>query len=169
MPLGTAGIDLTPMQHRSPSALERFRALYRGPEPVGASELDVIALEREVGLRLPADYRAFLRWMGRDRNGVWRGSECFVDDIVSITRDLPDLMEENGLLHALPDRYVCVFMHQGYIATWFAVPTDSSDPAAFVFNEGQRELGIRTGETVMETFLADYRGLTGLGVEGSDA
>lgn len=156
------------MTNQPTSALERLRAAYSGPEPTGASESEVAALERQLGMRLPRDYRAFLRWMGRDRHGVWGGSDCFVDDILSITRDLPDLMEENGLLHELPERYVCVFMHQGYIATWFEVPPDASDPPAFVFNEGQRELGIQTGDTVMATFCADYRGLTRLCVEGSD-
>ena len=91
-----------------------------------------MALEHQLGARLPADYRAFLLWLGRDRGGVWRGSECFVDDVVANTSDLPDLLAESGLLHELPRRYVCVFMHQGYIATWFESPASGSDPPAFV-------------------------------------
>lgn len=103
------------------------------------------ALETALGVRLPADYRAFLRWMGRDEDGVWCGSECLVDDIVNNTKSLPELLVENGLAGALPERYVCVFSHQGYIAVWFEAPTDAADPPAFIFNEGQLELGIQTG------------------------
>lgn len=147
---------------RVTSALEQLRSLDRGVERVGADEADVAALEAALGVRLPADYRAFLRWMGRDEDGVWCGSECLIDDIVNNTKSLPELLVENGLAGALPERYVCVFSHQGYIAVWFEAPTDAADPPAFIFNEGQLELGIQTGKTIMQVFLDDYRALQGM-------
>lgn len=100
--------------------------------------------------------------MGRDKRGMWQGSDCFVDDIVGITEALPELLEENGLAHELSAKYVCVFMHQSYIATWFEVPAESDDSPAYVFNEGQAELGIQSGKSVMQNFLDDYKGLSSL-------
>lgn len=149
------------MNSTQQSPLEELRSLHRG-SAVGASEAEVAAVEQQLGIRLPADYRAFLLWMGRDKRGMWEGSDCFVDDIVRITEALPKLLEENGLAHELPAKYVCVLMHQGYIATWFEVPAESDDPPAYVFNEGQLQLGVQTGKSVMQTFLDDYRALSSL-------
>lgn len=141
------------------SPLEQLRALHDGPAR-GASEAEVVALERALGTRLPADYRAFLLWMGRDTEGMWQGTDCFIDDIVENTEGLPELLALHGLAGELAERYVCVLMHQGYIALWFDVPTDSDDPQAFLFHEGQTERGIQPVQTVMKMFLDDYEGLS---------
>ena len=112
-------------------------------------------IERDLGIVLPEDYREFLLWFGNDHDGVLVGSDCFVNDVVKNTEALPELMADNDIADLLPPRFVCPFMHQGYIATWFAVPTDSGDPRGYAFHEGQREKGVQGGETIMELFLRD--------------
>lgn len=146
-------------------ALDELRAFHDrhvapiiGP-PVGASESDVQSLERALGTSMPTDYREFLLWFGADHKGVLRGSDCFVNQIKANTEALPELLEDNGMKDLLPPNYVCPFMHQGYIAAWFAVPTEEDDPPAFIFNEGQVGNGIQSGKTIMQLFLQDIVGI----------
>ena len=127
--------------------------------PSGASEAEVSDLERELGFSLPADYREFLLWFGRDYDGVLRGSDAFIDHVVENTMELPDLLAENGLEGETPKQLVCPFMHQGYIATWFEVPTSEDDPKGFYFNEGEPEKGIVCNSTIMTLFYTDISGM----------
>ena len=102
--------------------------------PYGASESEVVEVEEAVG-PLPRAYRRFLRRLGRDENGPLRGTDCFVRHVVDNTAALPELLAENNAADILPSRYLCFFMHQGYIAAWFDLDTPDDDPACWVFHE----------------------------------
>lgn len=147
---------------RAIDELRAFHARHVAPiigPPIGASESDVQSLERALGASMPADYREFLLWFGADYKGVLQGSDCFVNQIVANTEALPELLEDNGMKDLLPPNYVSPFMHQGYIAAWFAVPADEDDPPAFSFNEGQVRNSIESGKTIMQLFLQDIVGI----------
>jgi hypothetical protein len=142
--------------------LKQFHAENIAPvcgTPIGAPESAVIEVEQTLGITLPADYREYLLWFGWDRYGILRGSDCFVEHVVSNTRTLPELLKGNGLSHELPPRFVCPFMHQGYIGTWFEIPTVEDDPKAYFFNEGEHFMGIQSHGTIIEHFYLDIRGL----------
>ena len=113
-----------------------------GP-PVGAPERDISALEVRLGCKLPLAYREFLLWMGGDLNGLLRGTDCFIGNIETNEQSLRDLLSENDLA-PLSYRPVVFFLHQGYIAYWFSMNGARVDPEVFSFNEGLREVGIRS-------------------------
>ena len=102
--------------------------------PLGCEPEEVDRLEAELGYSVPAAYREFLLWMGRDRRGVFVGSDCFIEHILENNELLPELLEENNVQFSLPDRYIAFFTHQGYIAAWFPV-SGHPDPISWCFNE----------------------------------
>jgi len=127
------------------SYLDQVRAYHREHiEPLlgaarGCEAREVDALERALGFALPAAYREFLLWMGRDLDGAFRGSDCFVDHVRYNNEWLPKLLAENDVGFPLPERFVAFFMHQGYVAAWFAIPAEP-DPACWLFAEGNSDV-----------------------------
>jgi hypothetical protein len=110
-------------------------APYTG-EPAGCPEEEIASLEHRLGFKLPMAYVQFLRWMGRDTQGMFAGSDCFIHHVERNTRYLPKLLAKNGIEFRLPEHYLAFFSHQGYQMVWFALPPDSDDPACWGFCEG---------------------------------
>ena len=101
----------------------------------GVSEQEVEELERRLGGSLPESYRRFLLTMGSDEAGPLRGTDCLLRHVLANNDWLPRLLSQNDVQHNLPKRYVCFFMHQGYIAAWFDLNSTDSDPPCWVFSE----------------------------------
>ncbi len=129
-------------------------------EPAGASDKAIAELEAQVGHRLPGAYREYLQWMGRDYHGVLRGSDCFIDHVPENTEYLRELLSQNNIPFSPAGDYLVWFLHQGYIASWFYLPYESENPPVHIFNEGQREKGIQTGTTFVDSLLMDMRGMS---------
>ncbi|MDN3576281.1 SMI1/KNR4 family protein [Chitinimonas viridis] len=125
--------------------------------PVGASEEDVGALESRIGLKLPDTYRQYLVWMGRDVNGIFRGSNWFISDIESNREVLKDLLEEIGSQYELAPSHLVFFTHQGYMAAWFDASGNEVDPKCWFIHDGMQEPGMSGNFT--EVLLADLKGL----------
>jgi hypothetical protein len=121
--------------------IELLRELYeREVKPIcgapqGCKLQEIAAVEHALGASLAPVHRDFLLWMGKDHKGLLHGTRVFVDDLLLNLAVLYELFETNGL--AFPkDRRVCVFFtHQGYQATWYELPSLSSDPECFFLNE----------------------------------
>ena len=107
--------------------------------PRGASERQCRALERAIGHPLPAAYRQYLLWIGRDRNGILRGSDCFIEHVQENHEALPELLAENQVDFELPSEFLVFLLHQGYVAAWFELPATDPDPVVWVFGEGQHD------------------------------
>lgn len=110
----------------------------------GCSVSEVDELERTLGFTLPAAYREYLLWMGKDYDGIFRGSDCFIDNVMDNNSWLPELLTENGVKYDLPQYYLTFFMHQGYEAAWFATPAEP-DPQCWYFGEGDTEMPLQKG------------------------
>jgi hypothetical protein len=128
-----------------------------GP-PVGASELDVAAVEGRLGGEFPSAYREYLLWMGSDRDGLLRGTDCFLGNVESNEQGFADLLQENEF-PPLQYRPVVFFLHQGYIACWFRMGDTEEDPMVFSFSEGEREAGIRMLGSFSKWLLAEISAL----------
>ena len=114
-------------------------------KPVGCKQSEIDALEVEVGFTLPEVYKEYLLFMGRDYKGVLKGTDCFIDDAISNTKYLPELLGENKIVFKLPENYLAFFCHQGYIISWFALPCESDNPVCYFFSEGTTENPIEYG------------------------
>ncbi|MCB1051623.1 MAG: SMI1/KNR4 family protein [Acidobacteria bacterium] len=106
-------------------------------QPKGSDFTEIKALENEMAAKFPLAYTEFLLWMGRDKNGVFSGSNYWIDCVLSNNNYLPELLAENQIDYQLPKSYVTFFMHQGYIAAWFELPFLSENPECLFFSEGQ--------------------------------
>lgn len=102
----------------------------------GTTEAEVLELERALGKRLPGAYRDYLLRSGHDESGPLRGTDCFIRHVLDNNKWLPELLAENGVRWTLPERYVCFFMHQGYVAAWFDLDDPSPDPKSWCYEEG---------------------------------
>ena len=128
-------------------------------KPRGCTEAQVRRLEKRVGFELPEAYRQYLLFMGADRDGVFQGSDWFVDDVAASTDLVPDLLSQNHVSHALPGHYLAFFSHQGYMAAWFALPKEGEDPRVWSFNEADESRTVRTKRRFTKLLLDEMRGM----------
>jgi hypothetical protein len=103
--------------------------------PIGCREKEIKALEQDIGFSLPEAYRQYLRWMGKDYEGVFVGGDWFITHVIDNTRYLPELLAENDVEFSLPEHYLAFFSHQGYMMAWFNLPKEGDNPPAYFFNE----------------------------------
>jgi len=127
-------------------------------EAVGASIDEVAKLEGRLGFALPRAYREYLLWMGRDFNGIFRGSNWFVSDVESNSEVLKGLLEESGSRYEVLSSHVVFFTHQGYMATWFDAAENEPDPKCLFINDGMQQP--EASGTFTEVLLADLKGLS---------
>jgi hypothetical protein len=145
--------------------IKRFHAQYIQPytsSPVGCTEQDIAALEQQVGFALPAAYMQYLLWMGRDYDGIFRGSDWFIDHVLERTAWLPELLAENHISTPLPHHYLVFFGHQGYSMAWFELPKQHENPPAYIFAEGAGMTAPHVAGTFTDVLFEDMRGLAPL-------
>ena len=112
----------------------RYRALGLGGSPLTPDE--VAALERHLGLPLPAAYRAYLRIAGAEPPPELVGSDCHGDYLYLLRAGAEGLLRECGRPFDLPADAVVFLMHQGYQFFFFRADGCTADPPVFYFIEG---------------------------------
>lgn len=127
-------------------------------KPVGASETSVSELQHELGFVLPESYRQFLHWMGNDKQGALRGTEWFIDEVLSNGEFLGELLSDNGIAETASDRRVCFFVHQGYMAAWFE-DVGAADPKCRFFSEANSELVVDDVGSFTSFLLKELQGV----------
>jgi hypothetical protein len=107
---------------------------YKG-EPRHCWEPEIKKLEKDLGFELPDAYREFLKFMGREYDGIFRGSDCFINQVIENTKYLPELLLENRVDFTLPQNYLVFYSHQGCAMLWFELPKLSDNPPVWFFQE----------------------------------
>ncbi|MDP9310175.1 MAG: SMI1/KNR4 family protein [Chloroflexota bacterium] len=133
-------------------------------KPVGCSpaEIEIMELEQRVRFPLPAAYTQYLAWMGNDFDGIFRGSDWFISNVIERSAALPDLLQENHIAYALPEHYLVFCAHQGYVMAWFALPMEHDNPPAYFYSEGQNLRAPYLAGTFTDVVFDDMRGLATL-------
>lgn len=111
----------------------KARELFPRP-PLGCTPAAVAALEAALTFELPAAYRAFLLWIGRDDGGAFGTKKCALHDLDSNAVSLEDLIEANDLEYVLPGAYVAFLGEEGRQHAWFRLPAEAEDPLVYSLN-----------------------------------
>ncbi|MEO1482286.1 MAG: SMI1/KNR4 family protein [Myxococcota bacterium] len=122
----------------SAKAVYEAELLSRWGQPNGAAESETRELESRLGLKLPAAYLEFLRWMGNHTRGPFAGTDMFIGDIAPNTEYAREFFDEHDL-GAFPTDGLCFYSHQGYILGWLRVSADPN-PECFFVGETSREI-----------------------------
>ncbi len=99
----------------------------------GCSPAEVDALEERLGWRLPLAYRQYLLLMGADRQGVFVGSDWFIEAAMVNTIGLE--LADKEVDHTPPGDTFEFMSHQGYIHGWFDLPAAGDDPPVHFYSE----------------------------------
>ena len=104
-------------------------------KPRGCSLDEICKLEKELGFKLPAAYIEYLRWAGKDYQGLFIGSDAFIDDVLENNEALEETLLERKFEHFDQKPYVCFFCHQGYVFKWFYQTDNEDDPICYEYAE----------------------------------
>jgi hypothetical protein len=137
-----------PLSHgqiRRARELHTARVVQYLGEPEGASDDEINELEAKVGFTLPAAYREFLGWMGRDNRRGWRNAlfshdRVFIDDVPGNAEIIDDLLRHEGVRELAASHMLVWWVHEVYDSYHFPLPAESDDPICFRYIEGETSL-----------------------------
>ena len=137
---------------------EKYVQPYKGPA-VGCTNAEIEGLEKQLGFELPTAYKEYLKFMGKDYQGVFVGSDWFIKHVVSNTEWVPELLKENEIKFELPQNYLAFFCHQGYLTAWFELPKLAENPPVWFFTESEEDKLPYIFGTFTQFLLEDMRGM----------
>src|SRR5262249_59986567 len=97
--------------------LNRYHALALTGSPMTLEQVG--ALERHLGLQLPAAYRAYLLIAGMYPPPRLVGSDCHGPYLYGLRKGADELLQESGSKFTLPVDAVVFLLHQGYQFFYF--------------------------------------------------
>jgi hypothetical protein len=95
----------------------------------------VKALEHELGLPLPAAYRAYLLLAGAYPPASLVGSDCHDHYLLELRANAQRLLIECGAQFQLPENAVVFLMHQGYQFLYCEAGIQLVDPEVWYYRE----------------------------------
>lgn len=107
---------------------------------IPCSDAEINLLEAHYQLQLPADYRRFLAYCGKDAGLFMRGTDAFYSFLYDITGGGRELLQEHG--RTLPEKAFVFWMHQGYQFAWF-ICDGNQQPKVYYLDDTQDDLGYR--------------------------
>jgi SMI1 / KNR4 family (SUKH-1) len=117
--------------------LEHYRATRLHGSPCSAE--DIVQVERQARVQLPAAYKAYLLVAGHDPPAAWVGSDCTIDDLPKLYDWAQHMLAECHQPPLPKDAFVFI-MHQGYQFFYFVADGLSDDPPVFYYLEYEPEI-----------------------------
>jgi len=108
----------------------------RGYNIIGLESFQIDKIEKFYSLKLPEDYKFFLKTMGLDGGGFMKGEDCFYDRIFELKNYALELLEDDETEFKLKDSYFVFYSHQGYIFAYFDTSKNNIDPSIYYYMEG---------------------------------
>ena len=99
-------------------------------------DTEIEKLELALGSKLPKVYKNFLIELETSKRQILVGSDFKIDELLLNNEGLIELLKDNNLTFELPKKYLCFLMHQGYIAFWIDLDSNSDDPNVWNYSEG---------------------------------
>ncbi len=104
----------------------------------GLKDDKINEIEKYYGVKLPSDYRLFLKEMGISAGDYLRGEDCFFNRIFELREAAEELLEEDNSSFRLNSEHFVFYVHQGYIFAFIDSAKGNSSPVYFYF-EGDLE------------------------------
>ena len=101
----------------------------------GATEDEVVALEKRFGARMPEQYREFLLAIGHGAGCLFLGTDIFISSVARLKEEATALLEENREEVQLGEDVLVFSMHHGYEFMYFRM-SEGSDPPVYQYVEG---------------------------------
>ncbi|KAF0813553.1 hypothetical protein IGB42_01904 [Andreprevotia sp. IGB-42] len=108
-------------------------------DPSGSAPLVIEKVSDRLGLRFPAAYLEFLRWMGNDTAGVLSYANWCLHDLPANQTFLQVLLEDAGASYQLPASAVVFYSDHGCRAAWFDAAAPAPDPYCYFMNDDMAE------------------------------
>ena len=123
-------------------AVAKYVSYYRSIGLTGSpfTPDEIVALERHLGLSLPAAYRAYLSIAGASPPPKLVGSDCHGHRLYELRDGAEQLLRDCGHPFELPSDAAVYFMHQGYQFLYFRSDDRDDDPPVDYFIEGMTSL-----------------------------
>ncbi len=124
------------------AAMARIRHRFETACPDAAQALspclpgEVDLLEHGFGVRLPAAYRAFLRWAGHGGAGFMGDCACFSPDLPYLQLAAAEVLAEDGVGTTLPWDAIVVMLHHPDGEFSFVRSGEGGDPPVHRYRRG---------------------------------
>lgn len=142
-------VDLRPYVFRDTPQARAEEYVRRLTTFEGMVEIEVVALERALGVVFPQEFRAFLLRMGRHPGDLWRGSDIYPNEYAEYRGAMAEVIAETGISSFISPHTVVFLMHQGYSFMFFEA-IDPVHAAVWGYTEGD------AAPTLVHTTFMDY-------------
>ena len=115
---------------------------HKGYKIKGINESQIEKIENYYKVRLPIDYKQFLRNLGADGGGFMIGSDCFYDTIFNLREYAEELLKDDNSNFILEKNHFVFHVHQGYIFMFIDLTFEENSPV-YGYCEGDLQPSIK--------------------------
>ncbi len=132
----------------------------RAEEIVGCAPEEVAGIEAQLGVQLPAAYRAFLLGLGRRAGSLFQGEDVEYPLVLDFRAQAERILDEDAGLcgrrrFSLPQDAFVFWTHQNYLFYYFPTADYSDDPAVYRFMQEEDGQPRRESDSFL-SFLSDW-------------
>ena len=132
-------VDDPPFRFKNTSRPDAEACLRRMKTFEGCTESEVAHAEKQLGVRFPAVFRAYLLLMGKARGQLLCGSAVArADTFAEFRSEADQLLRESSVNDPLPSNAVVFVVHQGYTFLYFLADPEFDTPI-YQYIEGNPE------------------------------
>ena len=113
----------------------RSKGIVKWLQIKGCSEKEIVKLESELDIELPAKYREFLKYCGKSAGEFSIGTDMLYYDVFDLREVALDVLKNNRSSFKLPQTAFVFMVQQGYQFMYFDLSLKSDDPKVFCFIE----------------------------------
>ncbi len=100
----------------------------------GCSDSEIEYLEKYFGFELPISYKQYLKFMGKDYQGIFKDQNWFIDTVIENTKNLSHLIKNSQIEDKFSDDYLAFYSNQNNLFVFFVLPKTSENPRVWIYD-----------------------------------